>query len=92
MRNLLWVGLLATAALSGACRRTYTYAVVPRPNGGYRPDTLRAFQNGNQVFVIFRFDTITHTRTLYKTDTLWREAASRHFRGTVIVGRDLLEV
>ena len=26
------------------------------------------------------------------TDTMWREAASRHFRGTVIVGRDLLEV
>jgi ribonuclease BN (tRNA processing enzyme) len=26
------------------------------------------------------------------TDTMWRDAASRHFRGTVIVGRDLLEV
>ncbi len=26
------------------------------------------------------------------TDTMWREAASRHFRGTVIVGRDLLEI
>jgi len=26
------------------------------------------------------------------TDATWREAASRHFRGTVIVGRDLLEV
>ena len=26
------------------------------------------------------------------TDAMWREAASRHFRGTVIVGRDLLEV
>ena len=26
------------------------------------------------------------------TDTLWREAASRHFRGTVVVGHDLLEV
>jgi ribonuclease BN (tRNA processing enzyme) len=26
------------------------------------------------------------------TDTMWTEAARRHFRGTVIVGRDLLEV
>jgi ribonuclease BN (tRNA processing enzyme) len=26
------------------------------------------------------------------TVTMWREAASRHFRGTVIVGRDLLEI
>ena len=26
------------------------------------------------------------------TDTMWRDAASRHFRGTVIVGRDLLEI
>lgn len=26
------------------------------------------------------------------TDTMWLEAASRHFRGTVIVGRDLLEI
>ena len=26
------------------------------------------------------------------TDTMWREAALRHFRGTVIVGRDLLEI
>lgn len=26
------------------------------------------------------------------TDMMWRDAASRHFRGTVIVGRDLLEV
>jgi ribonuclease BN (tRNA processing enzyme) len=26
------------------------------------------------------------------TDTMWREAASRHFRGRVIVGRDLLEI
>jgi ribonuclease BN (tRNA processing enzyme) len=26
------------------------------------------------------------------SDTMWREAASRHFRGTVIVGRDLLEI
>jgi ribonuclease BN (tRNA processing enzyme) len=26
------------------------------------------------------------------TEAVWREAASRHFRGTVIVGRDLLEV
>lgn len=26
------------------------------------------------------------------TDTMWQEAASRHFRGTVIVGRDLLEI
>jgi ribonuclease BN (tRNA processing enzyme) len=26
------------------------------------------------------------------TDAMWRDAASRHFRGTVIVGRDLLEV
>ena len=26
------------------------------------------------------------------TDAMWREAASRHFRGTVIVGRDLLEI
>jgi ribonuclease BN (tRNA processing enzyme) len=26
------------------------------------------------------------------TDTMWREAASRHFRGTVLVGRDLLEI
>lgn len=26
------------------------------------------------------------------TDAMWREAASRHFRGTVIVGRDLLVV
>ena len=26
------------------------------------------------------------------TDATWREAASRHSRGTVIVGRDLLEV
>ena len=26
------------------------------------------------------------------TDAMWREAVSRHFRGTVIVGRDLLEV
>ena len=26
------------------------------------------------------------------TDAMWREAAARHFRGTVIVGRDLLEV
>jgi ribonuclease BN (tRNA processing enzyme) len=26
------------------------------------------------------------------TDAMWLEAARRHFRGTVIVGRDLLEV
>lgn len=26
------------------------------------------------------------------TDAMWLEAATRHFRGTVIVGRDLLEV
>jgi ribonuclease BN (tRNA processing enzyme) len=26
------------------------------------------------------------------TATMWREAASRHFRGTIIVGRDLLEI
>ena len=26
------------------------------------------------------------------TEGMWREAASRHFRGTVIVGRDLLEI
>jgi ribonuclease BN (tRNA processing enzyme) len=26
------------------------------------------------------------------TEAMWRDAASRHFRGTVIVGRDLLEV
>jgi ribonuclease BN (tRNA processing enzyme) len=26
------------------------------------------------------------------TDAMWREAASRHFRGTVVVGRDLLEI
>jgi ribonuclease BN (tRNA processing enzyme) len=26
------------------------------------------------------------------TDTIWADAARRHFRGTVIVGRDLLEV
>jgi ribonuclease BN (tRNA processing enzyme) len=26
------------------------------------------------------------------TDAMWREAASRHFRGTVIVGRDLLDI
>ena len=26
------------------------------------------------------------------TEGMWRDAASRHFRGTVIVGRDLLEI
>jgi ribonuclease BN (tRNA processing enzyme) len=26
------------------------------------------------------------------TDSMWREAASRHFRGTIVVGSDLLEV
>ena len=26
------------------------------------------------------------------TDAMWREAASRHFRGTVVVGRDLMEI
>jgi ribonuclease BN (tRNA processing enzyme) len=26
------------------------------------------------------------------TEAMWLEAARRHFRGTVIVGRDLLEV
>lgn len=26
------------------------------------------------------------------TDAMWREAASRHFRGPVVVGRDLLEI
>jgi ribonuclease BN (tRNA processing enzyme) len=26
------------------------------------------------------------------TDTIWREAAATHFRGTIIVGRDLLEI
>ena len=26
------------------------------------------------------------------TEAMWRDAASRHFRGTVIVGRDLLEI
>jgi ribonuclease BN (tRNA processing enzyme) len=26
------------------------------------------------------------------TDAMWRDAAARHFRGTIIVGRDLLEI
>jgi hypothetical protein len=26
------------------------------------------------------------------TEAMWRDAASRHFRGAVIVGRDLLEI
>jgi hypothetical protein len=85
--------LLATGALLGACRKVYTYAVVPRPSGGnYRPDTLRAVQNGNDVRVIFRFDTVTRTRTVYKTDTLWMEG-KQIIRDTVrLVRRDTVRV
>jgi hypothetical protein len=89
---VVWLVLLAAGALVGACRKTYTYAVVPRPNGAYRPDTLRAFQNGNEVFVIFRFDTVRLTRTRYVTDTLWREG-TRIIRDTLrLVRRDTVRV
>jgi hypothetical protein len=92
LNGLVWLVLLSAGALLGACRKTYTYAVVPRPNGGYRPDTLRAIQNGNQVLVIFRFDTVTRTRTIYRTDTLWREGA-RIIRDTVrLVRRDTIRL
>ncbi len=85
--------LLAAGTLLGACRKVYTYAVVPRPSGGnYRPDTLRAVQDGNDVRVIFRFDTVTRTRTVFKTDTLWMEG-KQIIRDTVrIVRRDTVRV
>jgi hypothetical protein len=90
---LVWLFLVAAGALTGACRKVYTYAVVPRPdNGRYRPDTLRAYQNGNLVQVIFRFDTVTHTRTVYRTDTLWKEG-TRIIRDTVrVVRRDTIRL
>src|SRR6185436_15893503 len=89
---VVWLMLLSAGALLGACRRVYTYAVVPRPNGGYKVDTLRAIQDGNNVRVIFRFDTVTHTRTLYKTDTLWKEG-KQIIRDTVrLVRRDTLRI
>jgi hypothetical protein len=89
----VWVLLFASSALLGACRKVYTYAVVPRPSGGnYRPDTLRAIQDGNTVRVIFRFDTVTRTRTVYKTDTLWMEG-KQIIRDTVrLIRRDTVRV
>jgi hypothetical protein len=82
---LVWLVLLAAGAITSACRRTYV--VVPRPSGGFRSiDTLRATRDGNDYRVTFRFDTVTHTRTLYVTDTLWREG-TRIIRDTVRVTR-----
>ena len=70
-KSVVWVALL-TGMFASACRTTWV--IVPRPAGGYRAlDTLRATSNGKDVRVTFRFDTITHTQTLYVRDTLWRE-------------------
>lgn len=88
--SAVWLVLLMAAVATTACRRTY--AVVPRPSGGYRPDTLRAVLRGDQVFVIFRFDTVTHTRTVVVTDTLWKEG-TRIITDTLrIVRRDTVRL
>ncbi|HEX7939302.1 MAG TPA: hypothetical protein VF483_09950 [Gemmatimonadaceae bacterium] len=85
------VGLaLCGAAAVSACHTTY--AVVPRPSGGYRPDTLRAYENGKEVFVIFRFDTIAHTQYIRVTDTLWRDGVHIIHDTLRIFRRDTIRV
>lgn len=78
-----WLVLAGCGLFATACLRT-TWVVVPRPNGGYRTtDTLVGYSNGKQVVVSFRFDTITHTRTLYRTDTIYRDGV-KVIRDTVV--------
>jgi hypothetical protein len=87
--SVVWLVLFAAVAVS-ACRKVYV--VVPRPSGGYKPDTLRATLNGNDARVIFRFDTVTHTRIVHETDTLWKEG-KQIIRDTVrLVRRDTVRI
>jgi hypothetical protein len=86
----VWLVLFTAGAVLGACRRTYV--IVPRPSGGYKPDTLRATLNGKDARVIFRFDTITHTQYIRVTDTLWRDGKLIIHDTLRLVRRDTIRV
>jgi len=86
----VWLALLSAASLASCVHRTYV--IVPRPNGGYRPDTLRATLDGNTARVIFRFDTVTHTRTIVVHDTLWRDGVHIIHDTVRLVRRDTVRV
>jgi hypothetical protein len=72
--------VMVVVAFTAACRATYV--VVPAPGDGYTAaDTLRGYLDGEQVRVVFRFDTVTRTRTrvdtILRVDTLRAAAAPR---------------
>jgi hypothetical protein len=76
MKSLRWGAIVLAAALGSgmlltACRSTFV--VVPPPADGYTArDTLRGFLRGDEVRVVFRFDTITRIDTVVRVDTVFR--------------------
>jgi hypothetical protein len=95
MKSLRWgtvafCAVLVLVAFTAACRSTYV--VVPAPGDGYTAaDTLWGFmEGGEQVRVVFRFDTVTRTRvdTVLRIDTVRATVAPPGARPPIRRGDD----
>lgn len=95
MMSLRLPALIFALAMTGgalaACGSTWV--VVPPPDGGYTAvDTLRGYLDGDEVRVVFRFDTITSTRVVTRTDTLFTEGTDTVFRVEELLRVDTVTV
>jgi hypothetical protein len=96
MKSLRWGAIILAAALGSgtlltACRSTFV--VVPPPENGYTArDTLRGFLRGDEVRVVFRFDTIMRIDTVLRVDTLFREVRDPINRPDRLVRVDTVRV
>lgn len=83
MKSLRLSATLIALAMAGAALAACgsTWVVVPPPTDGYSSaDTLRGYLDGDEVRVVFRFDTITSTRVVTRTDTVFAEGTDTVFR------------
>lgn len=84
------IGFAMTGAIA-AC--SSTWVVVPPPSDGYSSaDTLRGYLDGDEVRVVFRFDTITSTRVVTRTDTVFTEGADTVFKVEELLRVDTVAV
>lgn len=94
MMSLRLRATLVAIAMAGAIAAcSSTWVVVPPPADGYSAsDTLRGYLDGDEVRVVFRFDTITSTRVVTHTDTVFTEGADTVFRVQELLRVDTVTV
>lgn len=94
MKSLrLRAALLAVAMAGAIAACSSTWVVVPPPADGYSAaDTLRGYLDGDEVRVVFRFDTITSTRVVTRTDTVFTEGTDTVFRVEELLRVDTVAV